>query len=87
MVNMIDPEKRKKVSCIFDNDSSKHGKFIEGVDVPIASPEKAKTESFDVLIIGSYTFSDEIFAHLIELGIDKNKIISLTADIFSVNER
>ena len=87
MVNMIDPEKRKKVSCIFDNDSSKHGKFIEGVDVPIASPEQAKTESLDVLIIGSYTFSDEIFAHLIELGIDKNKIISLTADIFSVNER
>jgi len=87
MVNMIDQEKRMKVSCIFDNDSSKHGKFIEGVDVPIASPEKVKTESFDVVIIGSYIFSDEIYAQLTELGVDKNKIISLTDHVFSINER
>ena len=77
MINMLDQEKRIKISGIFDNDSSKHGKFIEGVDIPIASPAKIKPQSFDVLIICSYIFSEEISAQLTQLGIDKNRIVSL----------
>lgn len=77
MINMFDQEKRKKVSAIFDNDTSKHGKFIEGVDIPISSPARLKSENFDTLIISSYIFSDEIYAQLINLGVDKKKIISL----------
>ena len=77
MVNIIDQEQRKKISGIFDNDLLKHGKFIEGVDVPISSPEKIKTAQFDILIISSYIFSAEIYAQLVKLGVDKNKIISI----------
>ena len=77
MANMIDPTNRKKISCVYDNDPSKQGKFIEGVEVAIASPASITPESFDILIIGSYIFSDEIFAQLTQLGVDKDKIVSL----------
>ena len=86
IVNTLDAERRLKVSCIFDNDSSKHGKYIEGVDVPIASPEKAKTDDFDVVIIGSYIFAEEIFAQLTEMGVDKSKIVSLTDRVAALSD-
>ncbi len=75
MVNMLDKDKRKKIKGIFDNDVSKHGKFIEGIEISISNPEGIRLEKFDAIIICSHIFSDEIYEQLINLGVDKNKII------------
>ncbi len=77
MINMVNQKMREKVKYILDNDSSKHGKIVEGVDSPITFVDKTKTADLDVIVICSYIFSEEISAQLVGLGFDKNKITSL----------
>ncbi len=80
ITHMIDESGRQKIGGIFDNDSTKQGKFIEGIDVPISSPEKIKADRYDAFIIGSYIFIDEIFTQLLKLGVDQYKIITLAQE-------
>lgn len=77
IVSTINQEQRSKIIGIFDNDLWKHGKFIGGVDVPISAPEKIEKEAFDVLIISSWMFSEEICAQLVKMGVDKDRIIPM----------
>ena len=64
----------QKVKKIYDNDLLKHGKYIYGHTQSIEHPKKLMTEKFDIIIITTFFFYEEIYEQLINLNINKNKI-------------
>ncbi|MCM3338746.1 TylF/MycF family methyltransferase [Paenibacillus sp. MER TA 81-3] len=62
-----------EILCYIDNDSSKQNTLYNGIKV--ISPEEVK-HNYDFIVIASMFF-EEIFSQLIELGVEKGKIIKI----------
>lgn len=69
-------ESKKKIKCIFDNDLSKHGRYIYNCQTPISKPTTPRG-NHDAVLILTWIFADEIEKQLIELGYDKTKILRI----------
>ena len=77
IVNFLEDNLISKIKYIFDNDSSKHGKYIYGCNIPISSISQINESDIDVILISTYLFEKEIYGQLIEIGIDENRIVAL----------
>ncbi len=77
IINLLKKKLVNKIKYIFDNDALKYGKVIYGCDVPISDPSKLDDSKFDVILISTYLFEKEIYDQLVELGVAKNKIMTL----------
>ena len=65
----------KEIDCIFDLDKRKQGKKLLGVEV--IEPSKQNIDQIDALIISSINLNDNISKFLMDIGVDKEKIVSL----------
>ncbi len=63
-----------EVIAFADNQESKHGQFLMGKE--IISPDKIKDYNYDYLIVTALTAIGGGFQQLIDLGVDKSKIIT-----------
>ncbi len=77
IINMLDTTLVSKIKNIFDNDTMKHGKYIYGCDVMIGPPADIRVANIDVIILTTYFFHHEIQNQLLEMGVDRNKILTL----------
>ncbi|SEM32661.1 Macrocin-O-methyltransferase (TylF) [Paenisporosarcina quisquiliarum] len=73
-LNMLDLRKIKILKYI-DSDETKHGKILNGIE--IACPSEVRNIEFDFIIITSRVFYVQMYARLLELEVDSNKIILL----------
>ena len=76
IITYLDSEYISKIKYIFDNDSQKHGKFLIGCDAVIEPPDKLVNSKFDVILITTYLFHEEIKKQLVKMGVDQEKIIT-----------
>ena len=67
-----------KISCFIDSHPSKQGKRYFGL--PIFSPDVIEKEKFDVIVVSSYAYQDEI-AEIIKTRDSKVNIIKLYDEI------
>lgn len=65
------------VLAFSDNDTNKQGGFISGI--PVISPDNIKDFDFDAVLISSTSITD-IRDQLLELGINKEKIVVLNEE-------
>jgi len=77
IINFLEKRLVSKIKYIFDNDTLKHGKVVYGCDVLITSPSTINDSEFDCILISTYLFEKEISTQLVEMGVDKNKIMTL----------
>ena len=78
MINFLKPNQLSKIKYIFDNDSQKFEKIIFGCDVTIHPPDQIKNSEFDLILITTYFFENEIKEQLQDLGVNQNKIITFS---------
>jgi len=76
IITFLEAEKTSKIKYIFDNDSQKHGKLLIGCDALIQPPEQLIYAKFDVILITTYIFHEEIKEQLVKMGVGKKKIIT-----------
>jgi 2-polyprenyl-3-methyl-5-hydroxy-6-metoxy-1,4-benzoquinol methylase len=77
ILHFINGEQKRRISGIFDNDSEKQGKYLVGGDIVIESPDEIRKRNFDLILVSSVIYYDDIYKQLIEMGIDNTKIVSL----------
>ncbi len=77
IINMLETKSVSKIKNIFDNDPMKHGKNIYGCDVMIGPPTDIKETNIDIIILTTYFFHNEIQSQLLEMGVDRKKILTL----------
>ena len=77
IINFLPKNLAEKISHIYDNDPFKHRKVLFGCKTPITPPSKIRDTDFDVLLVSTYFFDEEILQQLIEIGVDTNKIALL----------
>ena len=77
IINFLPKNLANKIKYIYDNDPFKHGKVLFGCKTPITPRSKIRDTDFDVLLVSTYFFDEEIFQQLIEIGVDTNKIALL----------
>jgi SAM-dependent methyltransferase len=68
---------KESIACVFDNDSKKHGKRINGVNIIGYENPESVAEIVDAIIISSKASEDEIYnqiKHLQEYGIGVYKL-------------
>jgi len=75
IITYLESEQISKIKYIFDNDSQKHGKLLIGCDAVIQPPEQLINSKFDVIVITTYLFHEEIKNQLVKMGVEQNKII------------
>ena len=76
IITYLESEQISKIKYIFDNDSQKHGKLLIGCDAVIQSPEELINSKFDVILITTYFFHEEIKKQLVKMGVGQKKIIT-----------
>jgi len=76
IITYLESEQISKIKYIFDNDSQKHGKFLIGCDSVIQPPEELINSKFDVILITTYFFHEEIKKQLVKMGVGQKKIIT-----------
>ena len=74
IVNFLNVKERKKIILVSDNDKEKFNKILCGSNFKIKNPEIIKKLNFDILLICSYFFIEEIIHSLIEKNVEKEKI-------------
>ena len=84
IVCFLNTEQLNKIVYIFDNDVDKHQKELFNCKVIISNPENIDKCDFDSLLITTNLFSNEICQQLNQLGIDKNKITSISVLIDNI---
>jgi hypothetical protein len=82
--HLVGADAARKIRYVIDNDSGKHGKFIDGVDAAIMAPQSMPPDGLDVVIISTSLYYDEAYAQLTGLGVDKARI---TRNIFAKTGR
>lgn len=74
IVSLLNPSQIKKIVLILDNDKLKHNKILCGSSIRISNPNKILKINFDIVLIASYFFINEIKKSLKGLGINPSKI-------------
>lgn len=69
---------RYQLAAISDNDTTRHGQFVDGVR--IVSPSDIICLDFELVIVASMYF-EEIKEKLISLGINNNSIVNIYVDL------
>ena len=77
IINFLPKNLADKISHIYDNDSLKHGKMLFGCKTYISPPSNIRDTDFDILLISSYFFDEEIYKQLVEIGVETKKIAIL----------
>ena len=77
IVNFLNIKQRKKIILVSDNDKEKFNKILCGSNFKIKNSNIIKKTNFDVILICSYFFIDEIVSSLIEKGVNREKIKKL----------
>ncbi len=74
IVSLLSDKQRKKIVFVIDNDKLKQNKILSGTDIMISSPKILLSKKFDVVLISSYFFVNEMKKDLKKLGINRLKI-------------
>ena len=78
IIGLLDSDQVGKIKYIFDSDSLKHGKSVYGCDVIIKSPDSIHESNFDVLVITTSYYQNEIYRQLVSTAaVELEKIILL----------
>ena len=73
----LDSDEKNKVKAIYDNESVKHNKLLQGTDIKIQNPSTLKAIGNQVIFITTFFFADQIFNQLIKIGIPEKSIIKI----------
>ena len=74
IVNFLSVTDRKKIILVSDNDIEKFNKVLCGSNFIIKEPSILKQIDFDVILICSYFFIEEIIKSIVKKGVKKEKI-------------
>jgi FlaA1/EpsC-like NDP-sugar epimerase len=77
IINFLNATQRKKIILVSDNDKEKFNKILCGSKFTIKSPNLIEKLKFDVLLICSYFFIEEIVKSILEKGVRREKIKKL----------
>ena len=74
LISMLNKKEQKKIVLVVDNDKQKHNKFLCGSHTKISNPKKILNVNFDIVLVATHFFKNEIKDSLIKLGINPSKI-------------
>lgn len=77
IINSLDKKDKEKIKYIFDNDKTKHGRYIFNCNITIQAPKKLNDNACDIIFILTWIFSDEILDQLLKIGYRREQVVCI----------
>ena len=74
LIRILNDKQKDKIKLIVDNDKQKHNKILSGSSIEIFNPKEILKIDFDIILICTHLFSEQIKASLKVLGVNLSKV-------------